>query len=88
MARNLIAITSLLIAITLTAYMLFKMTILTTSYIIGFACAIFLAFLSGYAITRMENIDFEGMTSRYKERIDKLKEEFDKGRASVATSIP
>jgi hypothetical protein len=83
MARNLIAITSLLIAIALTSYMLFKATLLTTSYIIGFAISIFFAFMSGYTITRLESMDFAGMTAQYKQRMNKLKEEYERGKASA-----
>ena len=81
--RTALSVTSLLISITLITWLVFKAGIATLTYIVGFAIAIFMAFMSGMAIKQVEeNPTLNAAYDKLKTRYETLKEEFEKGRAA------
>lgn len=81
--RTAISVTSLLISITVVAWLIMKAGIATITYIIGFGIAIFMAFMSGMAIKQVEESPaLKGAYDKLLERFHALKEEFDKGRSA------
>lgn len=91
--RTVISVISLLGAISLLAYLVFKTGTLTIGYIIGYGLVVFMAFFSGMAIKKIED---GGLQKTYdallkcneelKIRFNKLATEYEAGKASVPTT--
>lgn len=94
--RTAISVISLLGAVSLLAYLVFKTGTLTIGYIIGYGLVVFMAFTSGMAIKKIEDGSlqktYEALKSSYaqlEQRFNKLaaeySQQYEAGKASAPT---
>lgn len=83
-----ISVISLIAAITLLAWLMFKTGVTAMAYVVGFGLVIVLAWFSGNVITHIEtnqeSFSIKSLFSKLDDKIKELKAEFERGKASVA----
>lgn len=80
--KTTISVISLIISIAIISYIVMKVVGLTTTYIIGLIAALFLAFLSGFAMSQIESIKTNNQGF-----FQNLKTEFERGKKVVTEQV-